>query len=384
MADIGLNQNLTVRGRQFHIQTATNIDDGSIRTEVFEKGRLLYSENIKYERRDFKSSSGVELRLHRIVDRFHQSAIAGLETLFELSLILENQDKCLAHQRLGAIFLSLHIFDKAEDHLLRTIDMKPDCYGAYIMLSKCYYLQKRFKQAAKTLEPLLKLKISYPDLYNLLGLISLEKKKYVQSLNHFMNAIKLNPKYKEAFLNLAIAILQRISFLKMQNRKEEIQKNFKFLNVILSKLHKIGTKEEKGLIVQIKQAYTNRNYGKIQSIIYDYRNKHFYQKMPVEVLGYEFYLWLRYLPDRLDYDTLCHFEDKISQTLANNPDYPDMWSYLALIHLMLCRDYFLKGLDNFKEANKINPEFTKARKNLRLVENDGREFLALIKTIVKD
>jgi hypothetical protein len=102
-----------------------------------------------------------------------------------------------------------------------------------------------------------------------------------------------------------------------------------------------------------------------------------------EIVGYEFYLWLRYLPDRLDVEKLLYFEDKFTKTLADNDDYADMWNYLALIHLLLCREHFLKGLQNFKEATRINPQYTKAKNNLRLVENDGREFLSLIKAITK-
>lgn len=383
MADIGLNQNISIKNRQFHIQTATNIEDGYIRTEVFEKGRLLYTEFQKYERRQFGRNGGFELRLRRIVDQFHRSVISGMETLFDLSALLADNNHHISHYRLGSIFLSLHLYDQAEKHLLRAVEIDPDYYSAYITLGKCYYFQKRFQQAAHTLEPLVRADVSYPDLYNLQGMISLEQKNYINALNHFRHAIKLNPNYKEAFFNLVSAILQRIHVLRMQNKKDEIQKNRDFLNIVLNKIAKIGTEEDHAFIAQLKQLLSAKKHGKVQSLIYDYRNKKFIQDLPVEVIGYEFYLWLRYLPDRLDYGTLLYFEDKLKNTLKEHPNYTDIWNYLALIHLMLCRDYFLRGLDNFKEATKINPNFSKAQKNLRLVENDGREFLSLIKAVVK-
>ena len=118
-------------------------------------------------------------------------------------------------------------------------------------------------------------------------------------------------------------------------------------------------------------------------MIFDYRNKLFYKQLAPELVGYEFYLFLRYFSDRLDYDSLQYFNEKITKTLDENTDYADMWNYLALIHLLLCRDYFLTGLNNIKEATKLNPKYKKAQNNLRLVENDGREFLSLIKAIVK-
>ncbi len=383
MADIGLNQNISVKGRQFHIQTATNIEDGYIRTEVFEQGRLLFSEYSKYERRDDSAEGGVELRMRGIVDQFHHSVISGLETLFDLSEILDSQQHSISHHRLGAIFLSLHLYDKSEKHLRKAIDIDPNFYSSYITLGRCYFFQKRYQHAMQILETVLREDIKYPDLYNLLGLITMEQKSYIPALNHFRQAIKLNPNYKEAFYNLISAIQKRLNLLKMENKLEEVQKNLDFLGMVLERIIKIGTEEDQLLVSQVQQALAAKNYGKIQSLIYDYRNKLFFNTLTPENIGYEFYLWLRYLPDRLDYDTLRYFDEKISGTLSANPNFPDMWNYLALIHLMLCRDYFLRGLDNFKEATKINPKFTKARKNLRLVENDGREFLTLIKAVVK-
>ncbi|MCK4892926.1 MAG: hypothetical protein KAT07_03110, partial [Calditrichia bacterium] len=78
MADIGLNQNITIRSRQFHFQTATNIEDGIIRTEVFEKGRLLYAQDHRYERRESESPEGGELRMRLILDQLHKRIISRL------------------------------------------------------------------------------------------------------------------------------------------------------------------------------------------------------------------------------------------------------------------------------------------------------------------
>lgn len=383
MADIGLNESFTIKGREFHIQTATQIEDGVIKSEIFEHGRLLFTDYYRYERREPGQKGGAEQRLRRILDRFHQSVISEVETLFELSQIITRENHSLSHYRLGVIYLSLNLYDKAEEHLLKAIDNDTSFYSAYIELGRTYFMQKRFQQAAMTLEPLLKSRIRYPDLYNLMGMIAVEQKQFVNALNHLQTALKINPQYKEAYYNLVMAILLRIQFLKMQNKLGDVDKNRSFLLVILKKIHRLGSEEDKILVAQVQQALEQKRMDRVQSLLYDYRNKIFFQQMPPETVGYEFYLWLRYLPERIDFSTVERFEERISTALQGNPDYPDLWNYLALIHLMLCRDYFLKGLDNFKEATRINPGFRKAHKNLRLVENDGREFLTLLKAIVK-
>jgi len=383
MADIGLNQNISIKNRKFHIQTATNIDDGTIRTEIFEQGRLLYADTFKYERRSGNDEAGGESRIRTVLDDFHQSIISNIETFFEISQILKSKDHVLSHFRLGAIFLSLHIFDKAEVHLKRAVEIDPKFHSAYIALARCYFYQKKIQDAANVLEVPVKADANYPDLYNMLGMVLLDQKNYIHALNHFRHAIRLNPKYKEAIFNIAAAIFKRIALLRSQKKTDEIKRNLEFLNVILSKIYKIGDEEDQSLVKQVKQAFSQRNFGKIQTMIFDYRNKLFYQKLAPEIVGYEFYLMLRYKPEILDKKILKLYQSKISKILDENADYPDMWNYRALIHLLLCRDYFLKGLENIKQATVINPNFKKAKSNLRLVENDGREFLSLIKAITK-
>jgi Tfp pilus assembly protein PilF len=383
MADIGLNQNISIKNRKFHIQTATNIDDGTIRTEIFEQGRLLFADTYKYERRSNNDEEGGESRIRYVLDDFHQSVISNIETFFEISQTLKSKDHVISHFRLGSIFLSLHIFDKAEEHLKRAVEIDPNFHSAYIALARCYFYQKKIQDAANVLEIPAKAEVNYPDLYNMLGMVLLEQKNYIHALNHFRHAIRLNPKYKEAIFNIAAAIFKRIALLRSQKKTDEIKRNLEFLNVILSKIYKIGDEEDQSLVKQVKQAFSQRNFGKIQTLIFDYRNKLFYQKLAPEIVGYEFYLMLRHKPEILDKKILTLYQSKISKILAENADYPDMWNYRALIHLLLCRDYFLKGLENIKQATVINPNFKKAKSNLRLVENDGREFLSLIKAITK-
>jgi len=383
MADIGLNQNISIKNRKFHIQTATNIDDGTIRTEIFEQGRLLFADTYKYERRSNNDEEGGESRIRYVLDDFHQSVISNIETFFEISQTLKSKDHVISHFRLGSIFLSLHIFDKAEEHLKRAVEIDPNFHSAYIALARCYFYQKKIQDAANVLEIPAKAEVNYPDLYNMLGMVLLEQKNYIHALNHFRHAIRLNPKYKEAIFNIAAAIFKRIALLRSQKKTDEIKRNLEFLNVILSKIYKIGDEEDQSLVKQVKQAFSQRNFGKIQTLIFDYRNKLFYQKLAPEIVGYEFYLMLRHKPEILDKKILTLYQSKISKILAENANYPDMWNYRALIHLLLCRDYFLKGLENIKQATVINPNFKKAKSNLRLVENDGREFLSLIKAITK-
>jgi tetratricopeptide (TPR) repeat protein len=382
MADIGLNQNFQSGSREFHIQTVTHVDEGIVRSEVFEEGKLLFVAVQSYERRNGQESKGPELRLQRLVDQFHQAIIEGIDNLFEISKKIFEEDKAPSHVKIGSVFLYMHIFDKAEAHFQRSIELNPEHYDSRIHLARCYLLQKRLNQAHDTVSSLLAKKLDYPDLYNLVGLILLEKKQFINALQYFQQAIKKNPAYTEVYLNLAEALLRRINVIISNKNDEEFKKTVDFLKVILKKIEKVGKVEDRDLVNQLMLALNKSGIKKALSLLHEYRDRNYFRRIPPEVVGYEFYLRLRYAEEEMSLDVINSYEAQISSELKKNPEFPDLWNYVALIHLMQCRFFFLKGLENFREATRINPNFEKAKNNLRLVENDGREFLSLINAIV--
>ncbi|MCB0276675.1 MAG: hypothetical protein KDI06_17795 [Calditrichaeota bacterium] len=381
MDDIGFNDNLTTGAREFHIQTATLVDEGIIRTEVFEKGRVLFVENFPYERREGKDS-GAEGRLRRLVDGFHQTMIEEIDTLFEMSERIFEEENVSAHERIGQVFLYMHIFDRAEKHFQKTLELAPERHSCYIYLARCHYFQKRYKQSVDTLKALREKGVHYPDMYNLMGLIMLEKGKFRHALQYFKEALKQNQSYIEAYVNMAETILARMLKLDPEQQAQDFAKSVEFLQIIIKKIDNYGGAEDRQHCTVVLKTIKQHGPQKALSLMHEYREKRFMQRIPPEIIGFRFQLRLLYTEEEMSSELLESYEEKIASALEESPSYPDLWHYLALIHLMQCRHYFLKGLDNFKDATRINPSFDKANKNLRLVENDGREFLSLIKTIV--
>ena len=77
------------------------------------------------------------------------------------------------------------------------------------------------------------------------------------------------------------------------------------------------------------------------------------------------------------------YEHRLNIALEQNQDYADIWNNLGVIHLIQCRNLFLQALTEFNRSLELNPGFDKAIKNKKLVENDGKEFLILLRAILK-
>ncbi len=382
MADVGLNSNLEVDQRKFHVQTSTNIEGGFIKSEVFEQGRFLYSELQYYERRRHQDEKGLEYRIRRLADRFHRSIVEEIEALFHISERINREDDAQAHEKIGRIFLFMHVYDKAEFHFSRAMELDPLRHSSGVYLGRTYYRQRKYQQAHTVLSNLLKYNIQYPDFYNLFGLICLARKQYIQALQYLKQALHYNPEYVEAHVNVMRVLLRRIQFLRAENRSGEKTKVVAFLKLTLQKVHDIGDETARKFVQQLFQQIQKGAFSKAVAFADEFFEKHFEKQFPPELIGHQFYLFLKYYSDDVTFSLLERFEERLRQVIEARANYPDLWYYLGLIHLMQCRYYFLQGKDYFREATRINPNFEKAVKNCRIIENDSREFLALIKAIV--
>ena len=357
------------------------VEAGLIRTEVFEKGQVLFVSVHQYERRNTEQPANAERRIRRIVEQFHQSIIEEIDSLFEISEKLVDQNLPSAHEKLGQVFHYLHIFDKAEQHFKKAIEFEPERYSSYVYLARVYFLQKRLHAALEILRTPLAQNVAYPDLYNMLGLIYLEKESYREALTHFKAALQRNPKYIESYFNMMETILARFNG-KFNPSHEAHKKSLNLIRSIIRQIEQHGDVADRNQCAVVAKALAKDAGPKALALLREFRDKRMSRREPPEVIGYKFFLRLLYADSPMSILAMENYERQIQDALAQNPAYPDLWHYLGLIHLMQCRQYFLDGLDHFREATRINPQFEKALKNLRLVDNDGREFLQMIKSIV--
>ncbi len=381
LADVGLNSAIELGKRKFHIQTSTVLEEGKIVSEVFEKGRLLFKEVYPYERRRRDDEKLMEKRINSALESFHSAILEELEALFQIAHQLENVQDRIAHERLGFVFLNLHIFDKAEYHLQRALELEPHHYSSSVYLAKCYYLQKKYQKALSVLNRYLKEKVPYADFYHILGLVLLERNKFLAALQYFKQAIVLNPQYLEAHINIVRTLLRRIQFLKLQDQQSDIKRNLDFLKATLKKIMALNPHNEDEFVKKLLHYLKKDRINQAEDYATQYWEKHYLKKEPPELVPHLFYLFLKYYEEEMSLELLERFEDRIQQILEVNPDFPDLWNYYGLLNIMLCRYYFFEGKQDIHRALEINPDYRKARSNFRVLENDSREFALLIQKI---
>jgi Tfp pilus assembly protein PilF len=382
MADIGFNDNLTVSGRKFHFQTASNTKSGEVQCEIFEQGRLLTKEIIQFERRKFDKVHSIENRLKELVESLHQEMMSEIEIMFLISEKIKKLKHSPSNVKMGILFQQHNLVDEAIEQFELAIENDPEFIDGYINLGRTYSLSRDFEKANEIFKQALNKGKRYADLHNHYGFSLLSENQFPNALHHLQESLKINSNYAEAHYNLAILYFKSTLFDKSDEKLPPASIRLQRGREQLDKLKDLKIKAFDQLEEKIQKVIDKQDYEQVVRILEENKNKIFYRDA-MSLIGTNFYLKFMYGGKGLDNEIIVKYEKKLSAALEHYPNYADIWNNLGIIHLIQCRNLFLKALEEFKRALEINPGFEKARKNKKLVENDGKEFLILLRAILK-
>jgi len=382
MADIGFNDNIEIVGRTFHVQTASSSGTGNIRCEVFENGRVLSTAEVEFERRNRSQKHSVDTRLKNVVETLHHEMMSEIELLFTIGEKLKKLGHAPSNSKIGLIFLQNNLINDAIDHFKLAIKNDPNFMEAYNNLGLTYIQIGDAKKACQVYASAVQRGTNFTDLLNNYGLALIIEGKYKAAIGIIQKALKLNKRYTEAHYNLALLYLKSIMVdntgevlpppsIRIQRAEEHLGKikesKIKIFDTIFDKLLKYIENGEIEAAVRILDEYRKKMFPRDVS----------------SLISTNFYLKFMYGGKGLDNETIRRYEERLKASLNDNGDYADIWNNLGVIHLIQCRNLFLQALGEFRKALEINPDFEKAQKNKILVENDGKEFLILLRAILK-
>lgn len=382
MSEIGYNDNLEVAGRKFHFQTSTNSGKGKIHCEIYEDGRVLSATMVDFERRRGDRRDSVEDRLKVIVESLHNEMINEIDLLFKISEKVMQIRHCSSHNKIGILFLQNNLVDDAIRHFQMAIEINPHNLEGYNNLGQAYIQSGKYQKAIDVLRQGMQKGEHFTDMLNNYGFALLMDNQYEAALREFKKAIKQNKGYLEAHYNIASLYLRSSlnsnddhllppPSIRIQRAMEHLNqlkdKKIKIFDVVYDKIQKLIGLNKINEVIQLLEEHRKRIFLKDVS----------------NLISTNFYLKFMYGGKGLDMETIKRFEFRLKGAIDQNGDYADLWNNLGVVHLIQCRNLFLQALNEFNRALEINPDFDKALKNKKLVENDGKEFLILLRAILK-
>jgi tetratricopeptide (TPR) repeat protein len=372
MPGIGYTDKFRRLGREYLLQTSINELHRTIVSSLFHSGQLI--NNLAYPLPDSLNGNA----LLDYVLRIHKQSLADIDSLLGLVERMRDINKPEIIEKLGKTLCARELLDEGLNLLVLAVQKYPILPGLHNVLGRLYLEKGMHAQAEEELSRAVELAPEFPDYRLLLGIAYLKSNKAVAAISELRKAVEMNVYYDEAYYNLGLAFIlngivkEDFNLAKnlLHNSVEAFQKATMFNPGFLNKQY------EQGLAAlndgRLEQAFELLSRAAEEAV------SHHSEERLLE-------MYLRYVhgENGLTEDGIREYVERIEELLRANPGHADLHNELGMAYTIMSKFMNDRAIEHFKEALKINPNFMKASKNLKLSQNDLKGFEILLEAIVK-
>lgn len=375
MIKINYSDDLPVRSRNLHLQTNTLDTAPKMICTLFDGGRVLRKKEIPYS----VLLSDEELRQE--VEAAHKHALRSIIVLYHITARVQSMRHATSQLRLGRQFLKWHLLDEAIAELQLAIQYDSSLGDAYAALIHAYMLRGSLEEAEETVAQGLTQCPRYADLLYLKGRIWWRLNRYFEAMETYLEALKINPRYMAVHAALTqcfLSIRQRPSDDNNLPNPEECLRRTK---VHLSKAISLSEGINRDALETTMRYLHKDEENPARETIDAYLDELDEAQLFSFIDG--FYLMFMYGDQGREAPVIDAYLAKLKQAIAEHPNYPDLQDHLGIAYLMQCREQFNQALLHFRQAQTLNVHAEPFKQHLKMVENEGKGFLLLLRALLK-
>ncbi len=383
MQGFGCKDKVELEDRNFQVHTGCDPEKERIVTEVFEDGQYLFGESRNYPTRRDDRETVNETYLKTIVSKLHTSILDEINVIFHAHNKLKDKNDHFAHYRMGKVFLSRSFYDEAVENFRRSVELKSGFIRGYKLLAIAYLKSEKYINAIEVLEEALKLQPDFPDLINGLGIAYSFLGNFDKASEYFQATLKTNPNFMESHFNLGVLLFLGTV---LENPNEE--------NVVIP-VRIIRTLKQFRKLEVYQSSYWQKQFDESMEIINSAQKDKIVktlQDLQIMLSSKEddiaaamdfFFIKFMYGGKMFQDEEMAYYEKRISEEAEKHSGYADYWNELGTLHMIQCRDYFLRAMSELGQAVVINKNYDEAVRSLELMKNSKKGFLILLRAILK-
>ncbi len=341
------------------------------------------NEPVSQKETTFSDSKSPE-EIEKNVKQFHHLILSDLEMLFFVTEKVQATEHPESIKRLGILFLEREFVDEAIEQLNRVLELNPSLENTHFHLGKAYLKKGDAKIACEHLKSAVDQTPTYPDIQFWYAKALWHAGELSDALKMFSSVFELKSDYHEAHYTLGLYLLQScVDHPKHADLKPPLER----LKDAEYHLHQAITLSEE----HYDSDAMNAGFEKLEQKdvedtgLEEFKDAYHYTRSSSQtaVADSEFYLKFMFAGLDKDNRTLDHYIKTIETSVNQYPEYADLHKSLGTAYLIKTWHFFIKAVEEYREAVRINPSFEKAVKHLKLLENDSRGFLILLKSVLK-
>jgi tetratricopeptide (TPR) repeat protein len=379
---IGLKDKVKINNREFQIHTGNDPLKNQVRSEVFEEGKFLFGNNESYHIRENNTDKINTDYIKRITQEQHYNTLDEIKVLFLINEKIKQIRQYLPHFRLGKVLLSRNFVQESISNFKRVVELNPGFIRAHIKLGQAYFKKGEYENSIKSFLDAYKLNPNYPDISNNLGVVYTKTGNFSAASKFLSKVVETKPEYKQASFNLGIVLF--LSTIKDYGENEKVIIPARFIRSFkeIIKAQQYQSQLWYDRFLAAKKVLEEGKRDRIVEALHKLQEEIMFGDDSGEVMDF-FFLQFMYGGKELENSKMEFFEDAINMEVEKNSNYADYWNELGIIHLIQCREYFLKAVAEFEKSNKIDPDYESARKNSDLLRHNKQGFLILLRAILK-
>jgi Tfp pilus assembly protein PilF len=366
-----LREEIRHGGASYFLQTSYNSESGQIQSSFFRDGAMFDSVVMDID------GEPVPSRLRELTKEIHQNSKRNFRVLLAARDRIGRASDPAPHLRLAEALLGRNLFIEAMQEAESAIEKGSKDSRAWMVIAESRYRLGQYEPALAAVDTGIRLSPDYPDLLNLKGRIHLKRRQCSEAVKSFTRAIELNMYYGEPYLNLIRAYLLN-TIIKQdydlsRGLDEKLKKN-------LDRVRQLNPFVRPEKLEEARALFEQQSYEEALEILDGLEAAG--SRDPVDDIMLELYLSLLQGAEEFEDAQIESFLDRIREILDRNPTYADAWNSLGILYTAKCKIFMDKSREAFQKALEINDGYGKARKNLRLTENDRQGIFILLKALL--
>lgn len=366
-----LNSRLATPEKEYLVQTINDSQRGRVLSSVFSEGEL-----VETQEEPLDAGKNAEEILKRVKEA-HEEKTKEFEYLIDMYRRVVQGEEIEQMVYLGQALFYKNMFLEATNLFSRATELDPEFHRGWSHLGMARFKLSMWQESCDAFAKSVELKPHYADYRNSLGEAYLAVNSCKRAVIEFEEAVKINVYYGEAYLNLALAYMlnavRREDFKLFSNQSEKTSEMLKKAEMIMPEMvDQVYLEGQKYL----DKGDIEKAFGKFLGVREKLKDRK-RQKFSNSYL--RFMLASNEVNERLLSRRIRNIKDAISV----NPHYADLHHELAIAYTLLGSFIHNKAVEEYNKALAINPDFERARRNMKLAENEIKGFDVLLKAILK-
>ena len=371
MESFEMREEIRHGGASYFLQTSFNSDNEQITSSFFRDG-AVFDTTVSKAGGDMESDG-----LRELTKKIHQQNKRSFRFILDARDNISRSDDPNPHLRLAKTLLRRNLFREAITEAETAVEKGANDSRAWMVIGEALYSMDEFDMALDAIRKGIELSPDYPDLHNLIGKIFFRQNMCGLAVESFKKAISLNMYYGEPYINLIRTYLTNTIIKQDYELSRGLEEKF---SSNLEKAGQLNPNLRDGILDEVKSHFEKEEYEEALKLIDGIGSVS--NRSLVDDIILELYLMLIQSGDAIEEGDIEKYLDKVGEILDRNPTFADAWNSLGILYTAKCKLFMDKAGEAFEKALEINRDYEKARKNLRLTENDRQGIFILLKALL--